>query len=98
MKHYRILINGENFFIKKDNVKTYMGFYTTRFVSADDPDQAELLAIKDIQTDENIISITLNTSEHEEAMMYMDEINEIKEKEIENNYGFGWYTMDGSND
>ncbi len=75
-----------------------MGFYTTRFVSAASPEEAELSAINNIKTDENIKNIILNTTEHESPMIYMDDIEEIQENEKEESYGFGWYDMESSND
>ena len=98
MKHYRVLLNGENFLVNMEGKESYMGFYTTRFVSAVSPEEAELNAVHNIKTDERIKSIILNTSKHEQPMIYMDEIEEIKESEKEESYGFGWYDMEDSND
>jgi len=93
MKHYRILLNGENFLISIEGKQSFMGFYTTRFVSAVTPEKAELNAVNSIKTDTKIIDITLNTIEHKQPIIYMDEIEEIKENDKEENYGYGWYHM-----
>ena len=98
MKHYRVLLNGENFLINMEGKESYMGFYTTRFVSAISPEEAELNAVNSIKTDDRIKGIILNSTEHEQPMIYMDEIEEIQKNEKEDNYGFGWYDMDSSND
>lgn len=46
MKHFRVLIHGQNFLIDMDGEVKPLGFFTTRFVKADDHDQAEELAVQ----------------------------------------------------
>ena len=98
MKHYRVLLNGENFLLNMEGKESYMGFYTTRFVTAASPEEAEQSAVNDIKTDDKIKGTILNSTEHETPMIYMDEIEEIQENEKEESYGFGWYNMESSND
>ena len=45
MPHYRVVLRGENFWLRIDGRLTRMGFRTTRFVEADDPDEAADFAV-----------------------------------------------------
>lgn len=96
MKHYRLLLNGQNFLVSYEGELTYMGFYTTRFVVASSPEEAELKAIDNVRNGEKLRGIVLNTKENDQKrpMLFMDAIYEIEEKDIEKDYGFGWYRMD----
>lgn len=41
MKKYRVFVRGENFLMNVDSVNQMLGFYTTRFVEAEDEQAAE---------------------------------------------------------
>ena len=45
MPHFRVQLKGLNFWLQNDGPTRRVGFYTTRFVDADDEDQAELKAV-----------------------------------------------------
>lgn len=70
-----------------------MGFYITRFVTADNLAEAEVMAVKTLTSDKNLQKLVLNKSKHIEAKVHLDELHEIQEKDIEDNYGLGWYSM-----
>lgn len=94
MKYYRVLLNGENFLIRLDGKKELMGFYTTRFVSAVDPDDAELKSVEMLRKEEKLSSIMLNKSwQSEKPMIFVEEMYEITKEDMENDHGYGWYSM-----
>jgi len=45
MAHYRVLVNGVNFWLLVEDTPKRMGFFTTRFVEAASPEEAELAAV-----------------------------------------------------
>jgi len=51
MNLYRCFIEGENFPLKIEGIDGLVGFYTTRFVRAESPQQAELMALDLLRAD-----------------------------------------------
>jgi hypothetical protein len=51
MPKYRAFIRGDNFVLEIESEAASYGFYTTRFVEADDPEGAEELAVGLIRGD-----------------------------------------------
>jgi len=49
--HYRVFLRGENFLMEVNGKATRIGFFTTRFVQANNRDGAELLAVDLIRSD-----------------------------------------------
>jgi hypothetical protein len=49
MKKYRALINGEGLFAMIEGQRRRVGFYTTRVVDADTPQQAEAMALASVK-------------------------------------------------
>ena len=98
MNYYRVLLNGKDFLIYYEGRKTYLGFYTTRFVVALDPEDAELKAADSVRNDKSLREIVLNNNDDRAPKLFVDEIYEIKKEESGRDYGFGWYEMEGKND
>ena len=96
MSTYRVLLNGENFLIEWDGQPSKTGFYTTRVVEADNPDEAETIAVEIIKQDARLRSITLNGKE-DSPMIYVDEIEEVSSLAPGENTatGFAFYPEDG---
>lgn len=46
VNHFRVFIHGQNFVIEVDGELKPMGFFTTRFVEAENHDQAEGMAVQ----------------------------------------------------
>jgi hypothetical protein len=46
MTWYRVFLNGQNLWLQLDSSPKRLGFYTTRFVEANDAEHAELVAVK----------------------------------------------------
>ena len=75
MKKYSVLIHGENFLIRLDGKIKRLGFYTTRYVEAEDTKLAEFKAVEFIQND--LDQIVLNSHENP-PMLYAEDIKELK--------------------
>ncbi len=93
MNHYQVVLNGTNFLVRLDGKKKLMGFYTTRFVTATDPDDAEAIAVQGIENDDELQRIVLDESSHPSPTVSLEEMYEITEGEMADDYGFGWYEM-----
>ena len=91
-------MEGRDFTIAFDGKPEIGGFYTTRFVKAKNPDDAELKAVDLIKQDKSFHEISLN-SEPIKPTIYLEEIAEISWfKYIVNKLGKGYtfYKGDGS--
>ena len=68
MKKYRCLLNGHNFLINIDGRNRKHGFYQTVFVEADNPKQAESLAVAKIRHNKELKEKTLNSQDDPPAI------------------------------
>lgn len=94
MKKYRVFINGQNFLLNFDDRVQKMGFYTTRFVEAATPEDAEQAAIQ-MMREGKLNGIVLN-EKGDPAMLYVDEIVEVKK--LQRDWGLGFYPENESED
>jgi hypothetical protein len=92
MPLFRCLIRGDNFPGKLIGKRKPIGFYTTRFVEADTPEQAELMAVESLRADPDLeVAPKHRTGE---ARVYFEEIHEVPdETERKPNKGFTFFTM-----
>lgn len=72
---YAVTIRGENFLISLDGEPTSCGFFTTRFVEAVDPDEAELKAVDLIRRE---LAAQVLNDRTDSPMMYLEEIRELQ--------------------
>ncbi len=77
MKKYRILIQGKDFHIEVENGNPIIGFYTTRFVEAENPDEAELKAVDLIKND-NKLKNSMKKELNPKPMLFAKEIEELE--------------------
>lgn len=92
MKKFKIIIEGRNFLIHIEKFSKKMGFYTTRFVEAEDESKAESIALDLIRAELNERDIVLNDFMNP-PMLYIEKNEEVlsyNKKEI-NGKGFTWY-------
>jgi hypothetical protein len=75
MPLYRCSICGENFPGAMLGESSPIGFYTTRFVEASNPDEAEMLALG-LLRDEEIFNVPPE-SRSEDARVFFEEILEV---------------------
>lgn len=91
MPWFKCLIHGENFPGILIGEVREVGFYTTRFVEAPNPEQAEILALARIR-DEPKLQKTKDLIPGERAKVYFDEIEEVPREDVpEIQEGFSWY-------
>ena len=77
MKKYSVLIHGRNFFIRLDGKIERMGFYTTRYVEAEDAALAEFKAAELIQNDDELNKTVFNTPDNP-PVLFAEEITELE--------------------
>ena len=93
MPLYRCLIRGENFPGKLIGKRRPIGFYTTRYIDAQSPEHAEMLAVDLLRNDEDLDV----PPEHrtQDAKVYFEKIEEVPaETERRPNKGFTFFTTD----
>ncbi len=95
MPSYRCLIEGRNFLVCINGEKSKQGFYKTVFVNSANPEQAELDAVQLIR--ESDLRDLVKNDRSDPPMLFLDEIEEIEEQEIENYSpgGATWYPDEG---
>ncbi len=88
----RCSIRGENFPGRLLAQDEKIGFYTTRFVKAGDPEQAGLAALELLRRDATLEVPAEHRSE--EAMVYDEDIEEIPDDSMKTaGSGFAFFTM-----
>ena len=92
MPLYRVVLNGQNFPGIILGEAGPIGFYTTRFVDADDPNAAETAALELLRSDR---SLNVSTAHHTlDARVLIEELDEVPaETERIPNAGFTFYPM-----
>ena len=76
MKKFRVLVRGENFLINVDDVEKKRGFYTVRFIEAQDEEAAEYAVMDMLRDDPKLTKGVLN-DKSDSPMMYAEEVEEI---------------------
>jgi hypothetical protein len=76
IKKYKILVRGQNFLLKLDGKAEKFGFYTTRFVEAQNENQAEDVAISRLRADPTLGDGVLN-QQSDAPMLFVEEITEL---------------------
>jgi len=78
MSYFQVLLEGENFFVEFDGQEELLGFVTTRWVKAQDEQQAELKAVDLIKNDTHLQNL-LRTSNNElpPPMIYLSEMCKV---------------------
>ena len=97
MQKYRVMLNGRNFLLKgfdKETPELKFGFYVTRDVSANSFDDAELIAVDLIRSDEKLKDTTTNSVD-DPPVIFLEKIRLLGPDETEiNNSGFTFYKED----
>jgi hypothetical protein len=92
MPKYQVEINGQNFLLEFDGRVAKHGFFTTRFVEASDPTDAENAAVQMIRETRRLRDILRNTSDNPPVMdvVQIVELNSFDGIE-ERKPGFVWH-------
>ena len=96
MTHYRVFLRGENFQMEVAGKSTRMGFFTTRFVQANNRDGAELLAVDLIRNDRWLKGAVSNPRT-DSPRIFAEEIEAVEGAGVPDvGSGFSFFPMDGS--
>jgi len=79
MPHYRVLLNGRNFWLQMEGSQRRMGFYTTRFVEEANPDEAEQAAVRVLRNEGKLKPLN---EIGDPPLVVVDEIEEVDVAEI----------------
>ncbi len=93
MPWFRCLIEGENFPGSMIGKTAPVGFYTTRWVSASSPEEAEIVALEALRLEPNLqIDDAEKTTN---AKIYFTEIDEVDgpDPDIGAGTGFAWFVL-----
>lgn len=97
MNKYKAMLEGKNFLLDLEGITQKYGFYTTRYVEANDPEEAELNAVKTIRED-NQLTDTVKNDQSDPPMIYLESLDELSSFEgVEiPGTGYTFYPDDGS--
>ena len=73
MNKYRVYLEGKNFLLSFNGKPEKHGFFTTRFVEANNPEEAENISIGLIRSDTDFKTAVLNKQD-DPPMIYLKEI------------------------
>ena len=76
MKKFKVMVRGENFLLNLEGVEQKLGFYTTRFVEAQNEEAAEYDVMEMLRADPEFGKGVLN-DKSDRPMMYAEEVEEI---------------------
>jgi hypothetical protein len=93
MKKYRVILRGENFEIEFEGKIDNLGFYTTRVVKANSPEEAEQKAVDLIKTDQNLLEMVQNNSKVE-PMIYLESISQASWWQRTGGAGYTFWPME----
>lgn len=94
MPWFRCLIEGRNFPGILANVDKPIGFFTTRFIEADNPEHAKLLVLAKLKNEESL-QLPPNYPKKTEARVFFEKVTQVNQAEVpEIDQGFAFYEMD----
>ena len=94
MKWFKCYIEGENFPGELVNDDKLIGFFITRFVQADSPEEAENIALGRLK-DEESLKLPTGASPSAIAKVYFGKIAEVSEKDVPTDQpGFTFFPME----
>ncbi len=96
MPQFRVLIHGRNFKLKLSEDETARGFWTTRFVEANDAEEAELLAVQMIRDDPFFVGKVMNDKADSPIIDVPENSLVEKDEEIRGpGSGYAFYSVTG---
>ena len=91
------MLEGQNFLLEVEGTIQKLGFYVTRFVEAENQEEAELLAVQQIREDEKLTRNVRNI-ETDPPMIYLESIDELTSFEGVELPGTGYTFYPGDGD
>ena len=90
LRKYKVLVEGANFLVSFDSETAKYGFFTTRFVEAEDSEEAENQAVELLRQE---LATVVENDHSDSPVMFVDEIEEIDSFEGVNMPGSGvvWF-------
>ena len=76
MKRFKVKLHGKNFLLNLDGEPKKFGFYATRFVKAENPQEAEKIAVILTHQNPNLRKTLLNEND-DPPKIYLEGIKEI---------------------
>jgi hypothetical protein len=76
MKKFSVLLRGDNFLIDAGDSPQRLGFYTMRYVEAEDEGEAEARAVDLLRQDTRLREVVLNDPS-DPPMLFAEEIDEL---------------------
>ena len=73
-RKYKVMVEGANFLVSFDNETAKHGFFTTRFVEAENPEDAENQTIELLRVE--LASLVQNDAS-DSPVMFVEEVDEI---------------------
>ncbi|UCG78321.1 MAG: hypothetical protein JSV21_00335 [Nitrospirota bacterium] len=77
MKKYKIILNGQNFIMKTAEGSEKCGFYTTKYVEAENYTEAEKAAVESVRNDDELKKGVLNERDNQ-PLIYIEKIEELE--------------------
>jgi hypothetical protein len=93
--HYRVFLRGDNFLLDVDGKSTRMGFFTTRFVQANNREGAKLLAVDLIRND-SWLKGAVSNPRTDPPRIFAEEIEAVEGGVPDVGSGFSWFPTGGS--
>ncbi len=90
---FKVMLRGQNFLIMSDGQLQRLGFYTTRFVEAKDPKEAEMRAVQLVREDEKLKGCVKNERPNP-PMLFLEEIEQVSRFPRNRGKGYTFYPDD----
>jgi len=96
MKRFKVKLHGKNFLLNFDGELKKFGFYATKFVKAENPQEAEKMAIILIRQNPNLRDTVLNENADRPTINLeeIEEVNFLKFFAKKSTTGFTFYPED----
>jgi len=90
-------MEGKNFLLNLEGITQKYGFFTTRYIEANNPEEAELKAVQLIREDSEI-SESIKNPQSDPPMIYLNTLDELASFEGVDvpGAGYSFYPDDGS--
>jgi hypothetical protein len=94
MPYFKVFLNGENFWLQAEGKPARLGFYTTRFVEAENEREAELKAVEMLRDNEKLKQVLNDDSDA--PMIYCESVESIEPFDPETvvQHGFTFYPVE----